>query len=193
MSNKERVFKSPALSQGWENIGSERNKTWWFTTTESYAKRYSLDKNGAPVYWDEESFTVPEVRECTGDDTCSIILSHNNKKILVLIHKDMPKVLIQGKISKEIGWDDYTTNGLMAIKRHCQKHSLEAIIINPRIKTLEEFKVLKSIIKKVIEARELLKGDDSEPASKENTKDQGSPEGKATAAGGVAPDQHCSE
>jgi len=88
MSNKERIYKSAALTEGWDNIGTERHKTWWFTTTESYAKRYSLDKNGVPIYYDEESFTVPEVRECTGDDTCTIVLSLNKKKLLVMQLRD---------------------------------------------------------------------------------------------------------
>jgi hypothetical protein len=190
MSNKERIFKSPALVEGWDNIGKESRKVWWFTTTESYGKRYSLDKDGCPIWWDDQPFPVSAVRESTGDDTCTIILKLNKAKLLVLINKDMPRVLIQGKIKKEIGWDDYTINGLMAVKRHCQKHSMEAVIINPRIKTLEEFGVLKSIIKKVIAARDVLKGDGNEPASKKNTKNKANPEAKGFGPGGFPPDQH---
>ena len=70
---------------------------------------------------------------------------------------------------------------------------LDAVIINPRIKTLEEFGVLKSIIKRVVEARDLLKGAKNESSQQENSDDQGGAEGEAAGAGGVAPDQHCSE
>ena len=169
MNKVERIYQSEALINGWEGIGSHR--TWWFETEEEYLKRYTLDRQGIPIVWDDEVFDVEETRECTGDDTCTIILASEKKKALVLINKDLDHVLIQGSVKKEIDWEDYNREGLWAVKKHCTGYALEAVIINPKIKTLEKFKVVKSIIKKVIEARDFIQGGDHESAGEENKKD----------------------
>lgn len=154
----EMIYQSEALTNGWVGIGSD--KAWWFDTSEQYRKVYTLDKQGIPIVFDEEAYSVEEVRQCTGDDTCTIILADKKKKILVLIHKDLDNVLIQGAVNKEVSWEDYTKFGLWAVKKHCTAFKLEAVVFNPNIKTLEKFKVVKAIIKKVIETRDLTKGKD---------------------------------
>ena len=50
-------------------------------------------------------------------------------------------------------------------------YGLEAANIKPKIKTLEKLKVNKSIIKKIVEARDAILGDANEPANEENTED----------------------
>ena len=160
----EMIYQSEALTNGWVGIGSD--KSWWFDTSEQYRKVYTLDKQGIPIVWDDQAFTTEEVRECTKDDTCTMILADKKKKVLVLIHKDLDNVLIQGAVNKEVSWEDYTKLGLWAVKKNCPTFKLEAVIFNPNIKTLEKHKVVKAIIKKVIETRDLTKGKDHGPASK---------------------------
>lgn len=72
--------------------------------TEDYTKRYTLDKQGTSIVWDDETFSVEETRQCTGDDTCTIILANKDKKALVLIHRDLDHVLIKGGVEKKIEW-----------------------------------------------------------------------------------------
>jgi hypothetical protein len=161
MEQMEMIYQSEALTNGWIGIGSHKN--WWFDTSEQYSKIYTLDRQGIPIVWDDETFSVEEIRQCTKDDICTIILSDKKKKALVLIHKDLDNVQILGGVEKEIFWEDYKRQGLYAIKKNCDKYNLEAVIFNPKIKTLEKFKVVKAIIKKVIETRDLIKGKDHEP------------------------------
>jgi hypothetical protein len=165
---QEIIYQSEALNNGWLGIGSDR--TWWFDTSEEYQKRYTLDKKGIPIGWDDGVYPVEETRQCTGDNTCTIILANKQKKALVLVHKDLDHVLILGSINKKVEWEDYNSQGLWAIKKHLTEYSLDAVIINPKIKTLEKFKVVKAIIKKVIETRN-LEGKDHEPAQEEDTED----------------------
>ena len=169
MENMEMIYQSEALSNGWAGIGSQR--IWWFDTAEQYSKIYTLDRQGIPIVWDDETFSVEEIRQCIKDDTCTIILSDNKKKALVLIHKDLDNVQILGGVEKDIFWEDYNRQGLYAIKKHCTGYELEAVIFNPKIKTLEKFKVVKAIIKQVIETRDLIKGKDHEPTQKKDTED----------------------
>ena len=171
MEKMEMVYKSEALKNGWAGIGS--HKTWWFDTAEQYSKIYSLDRQGIPIVWDDEVFNVEETRQCTGENTCTIILVDKKKKALVLIHKDLDNVQILGGVNKEVSWEDYNKYGLWAVKKHCTGYELEAVIFNPNIKTLEnKFKVVKAIIKKVIETRNLTIGKDhDESASKKDTED----------------------
>jgi len=156
MQQMEMIYQSEALKNGWAGIGS--NRTWWFDTTEEYGKPYTLDRQGIPIGWDDAVYPVEETRRCTGDNTCTIILTNKKQKALVLIHKDLDHVLILGNVDKKVTWEDYNRLGLWAVKKHLTEYDLDAIIINPKIKTLEKFKVLKSVIKKVIATRNLMKG-----------------------------------
>ena len=165
MENLEMVYQGQELSNGWTGIGSYRK--WWFDTSEQYSKIYSLDKKGIPIVWDDETYNVDEIKQCTKDDVCTIILSDKKKKTLVLIHKDMDHVLIQGAMDKKISWQDYTQFGLWAVKKHCTGFDLEAVIFNPKIKTLEKFGIIKGIIKKIIETRDLTKGKDHAASKKD--------------------------
>jgi len=165
----EMIYQSEALTNGWAGIGSD--KTWWFDTAEQYSKIYTLDRAGIPIVWDDQTFSVEEIQQCTKDDTCTIILSDKKKKILVLIHKDLDHVPMLGAVNKEVSWEDYQKLGLYAVKKHCPTFKLEAIIFNPNIKTLEKFKVVKAIIKKVIETRNIIRGKDHEPAQKKDKAD----------------------
>lgn len=168
---KEKVFNSQVVIDGWDGI--DQYRTWWFDTSVTYPKRYSLDNEGIPICWDVETFPVEETRKCTGDDTCTIVLSNKNKKVLIVIHKDLDHVMIQGSVTKEITWEDYNREGLWAVKKHLPGYALEAVIINPKVKTLEKHKVVKAVIKKVIEAANIMKGKDSGPAKKEDSENQG--------------------
>ena len=152
MKKMEMVFKSKELEKGWESIGTYR--PWWFDTSTKFAAVYSLDGKGTPIVWDDEGieFTVEETRECTGINTCAIVLSNKKNRALVLIHRDLPhlihrdlpNVMIHGSIEKEIEWQEYTSLGLWAAKKHCPDYNLEAAIINPMIKTLEGLGVIKN-------------------------------------------------
>lgn len=165
----EMIYQSEALINGWLGIGSDR--TWWFDTTEEYGRPYTLDRQGIPIGWCDGMYQVEETRQCTKDNTCTIVLSHKKQKALVLIHRELDHVLILGSVDKKIEWDEYNRLGLWAIKKHLTEYTLDAVIINPKIKTLEKFKVVKAIIKKVLETRDLMKGKDHEPASKKDTED----------------------
>jgi len=167
--NKERIFQSDALVTGWRGIGPDR--TWWFDTSANYGKRYTLDERGVPIYWDEDAFPVEETRECTGEDTCTVILSKGRKRVMVVINKALDHVIVQGSVEEKISWKEYNREGLWAVKKHCTDYAMVAVVINPFVKTLEKFKVLKSTIKKVVAARDLMKGADNESAEKENSAD----------------------
>ena len=169
MNQTERIYQSKALTEGWANIGA--GKTWWFDTSEVYQKRYSLDLQGIPIYWDDESFISVEIQACTMDDICTIILSQNKKRALVMVSSKLEHVKVLGGVQKDVSWEDYTRQGLWAVKKHMPDYALQAVIINPNIKTLEKFKVVKAIIKKVVEARDYIQGGNDEPGNEENKKD----------------------
>lgn len=173
MKNFERIYKSEALIKGWDAIDSHR--TWWFDTSEVYPKQYTLDKNGIPICWDDNVFQVEETKECTGDDTCTVILADKDKKILVMINKDQGHVLIKGAVSKEVEWEEYNREGLWAIKKYCPGYKLEAVILNPKIKTIQKHKILKSLVKEVVKTKGHKKGKANEPAAKQDKSDQGVP------------------
>ena len=171
MNKAERIYQSEALSEGWEKIGSDR--PYWFDTSVAYQKRYTLDGRGIPIVWDDEDieFPVEDTRQCTGDDICTIILAQNKKKALVMVNRQLDAARVLGGVEKEITWEDYTKKGLWAVKKHIPGYELEAVIINPKIKTLEKFKVVKSIIKKVIETRNFIQGGNHESSGPANTED----------------------
>jgi len=172
---KERIYESKALTEGWTKIGDDKVKTWWFDTEGGYPKRQTLDQKGAPIVWDDETFTVEIIKECIEEHTCTAILSKNKKRVLVVICKALDHVIVQGSVQKKISWEDYTRDGLWAVKKHCKDYTLVAVVLNPMIKTLEKYKVLKTTIKKVIAARDFLKRGHS--VEKENATDQGNPAG----------------
>lgn len=172
MKTVEKIYWSDALMNGWTAIGPGR--TWWFDTSEVYPAQYSLDRQGVPICWDDDVFKVEETRECTGDDTCTIILAADkDKKAVVMIHKDQPNVLIKGSVVREVTWADYNREGLWAVKKHCSGYKLEAVIINPKMKTLQKYKILKSLVQEIV--RDTGKGDVNEPAAKKDAKNQGVP------------------
>jgi len=167
MNQTERIYQSKVLTESWEKIRNDR--PWWFDTSTEYPNVYTLDAKGAPIVWDDEGveFTIEETRQCTGDDTCTIILSHNKKRVLVMVSGKLEHVKVLGGVQKDVSWEDYTREGLWSVKKHISGFVLEAVIINPNIKTLEKFKVVKAIIKKVVEAREYIQGGNHEPANEE--------------------------
>ena len=171
MNKTERIYQSKALIEGWGNIKGDR--PWWFDTSTKYPNVYTLDGKGAPIVWDDEGveFTVEQTRQCTGNDTCTIVLAQKKKRALVMVNSILEQVKVLGGVQKDISWEDYTREGLWSVKKHVSGFALEAAIINPNIKTLEKFKVIKSIIKKVVEAREYINGGKHEPANEENPKD----------------------
>jgi hypothetical protein len=171
MNQTERIYQSKALTEGWGKI--EIARPWWFDTSTTYPIVYTLDSKGTPIVWDDEGaeFTVEETRQCTGDNTCTIILAQNKKRALVMVNSKLENVKVLGSVEKDISWEDYTRVGLLAVKKHISGFALEAVIINPNIKTLEKFKVVKAIIKKVVEARDYIQGGNDEPANQENPKD----------------------
>ena len=171
MNQTERIYQSKALTEAWGKI--EIGRPWWFDTSTKYPDVYTLDGKGVPVVWDDEAveFTVAETRQCTGDDTGTIILAHNKKRVLVMVSGKLEHVKVLGGVQKDVSWEDYTREGLWAVKKHMPDYALQAVIINPNIKTLEKFKVVKAIIKKVVEARDYIQGGNHEPAKEKNPKD----------------------
>jgi len=171
MKNNERIYKNKALTKAWDDM--DMFKTWWFDTSDEYPKHYSLDKQGVPICWDDITYPVQETIDCTGDDICTIILSNKDQIAILVVNKDLENVMVQGSVTASITWDKYNTKGLLAVREQCPGYKLEAVIINPRIKTLEKFNVVKSIIKKIIEARDFTEGDKNEPANQEDSVHQG--------------------
>jgi len=171
MNQTERIYQSKALIEAWGKI--EIVRPWWFDTSTKYPDVYTIDGKGAPIVWDDEGveFTVEETRQCTGEDTCTVILSHNKKRALVMVSGKLEQVKVLGGVQKDVSWEDYTREGLWTVKKHMPDYALKAVIINPNIKTLEKFKVIKSIIKKVIEARDFIQGGANESSIEKNTKD----------------------
>jgi hypothetical protein len=51
MPNAEKVYRSPALTQGWENL--QDGELYMFDTVNDYAKKYHLDKKNAPIGFDD--------------------------------------------------------------------------------------------------------------------------------------------
>ena len=171
MNQTERIYQSKALTEAWGKI--EIVRPWWFDSSTKYPDVYTLDGKGVPVVWDDEGveFTVEETRQCTGDDICSIILSQSKKRALVMVNSKLEHVKVLGGVQKDVSWEDYTRQGLWAVKKHMPDYALQAVIINPNIKTLEKFKVVKAIIKKVVDARDYIQGGNHEPGSEDNPKD----------------------
>ena len=191
MSNPEKVYQSPALTQGWENL--KDGELYMFDTINDYAKKYHLDKKNAPIGYDDPPYTVEDVKECCGDDACTAILTNKKEKVLVIVKADLPCVLAEGKEQTRIEWESYAKEGMMAIKRLFTGYALEAVVINPKVKTLEDLGVLKAIIQRVMAGKDLMKGGDDAPAQKPNRKDKGSPKGKAAEPGGNPADSHSGE
>jgi hypothetical protein len=191
MSNPEKVYQSPALTEGWENL--EDGDYYLFDTVNDYAKKYHLDKKNAPIGWDEDAYTVDEAKECFEDDACTAILTNKKEKLLVIFKADLPWVLAEGKAQTRIGWEAYAKDGVMAIKKVFKGYALEAVIINPKVKTLENLGVLKAIIQRVMAGKDLMKGGTDEPTDKPNRKDKSSPKGKGPEPGGNSPDTHPGE
>jgi len=164
-----------------------------FDTVNDYAKKYHLDKKNAPIGWDEDPYTVDEAKECFGDDACTAILGNKKEKVLAVVKADLPYILVEGKVQVRVGWEAYAKDGVMAIKRLFKGYALEAVVINPKVKTLEGLGVLKAIIQRVMAGKDLMKGATDEPAQKSNRKNQGSPKGKGPKPGSNPADSHPGE
>jgi hypothetical protein len=191
MPNAEKVYQSPALTKGWENL--QDGELYMFDTVNDYAKKYHLDKKNTPIGWDEPPYTVEDVKECCEDDACTAILANKKEKVLVIVKADLPYILAEGKAQVRVGWEAYAKDGMMAIKRLFKGYLLEAVVINPKVKTLEGLGVLKPIIQRVMAGKDLTKGATDEPAGKPNRKNQGSPKGKGPETGVNPPDSHPGE
>ena len=191
MPNPEQVYQSPALTEGWENL--QDGDFYIFDTVNDYAKKYHLDKKNAPIGWDEEAYTVDEAKECFEDDACTAILTNKKEKVLVIVKADLPWVVAEGKAQVRISWETYAKDGVMAIKKLFKGYALEAVVINPKVKTLEDLGVLKAIIQRVMAGKDLMKGGADAPAHQPNRKNQGSPKGKGLEPGGHVPDPHSGE
>ena len=167
-AKKERMFTGMALQKGWGKVTGDRAKVWWFCTTEKFAKRYSLDGQGVPVAWDDEQFSVEEIKEGTGDDVCVAILNNDHEeRLMLLVLADMPAILIQGRNCHPVTWEDYSMEGLYAIKKILPNTKLEAVIINPKIQTLEAFGVVRPIIEGIVEGTDFFnEGATDEPTTK---------------------------
>jgi len=164
-----------------------------FDTVNDYAKKYHLDKKNTPIGWDEPPYTVEDVKECCGDDACTAILANKKEKVLVIVKADLPYILAEGKAQVRVGWEAYAKDGMMAIKRLFKGYVLDAVVINPKVKTLEGLGVLKAIIHRVMAGKDLMKGATDEPANKPNRKNQSSPKGKGPEPGGNPADSHPGE
>jgi hypothetical protein len=189
MSNPEKVYQSPALTKGWENLLKD-GELYMFDTVNDYAKKYHLDKKTAPIGWDEPPYTVDDIKECCGDDACTAILATKKDKVLVIVKADLPYVLVEGKKETRIEWESYAKDGLMAIKRLFEDYALEAVIINPKVKTLEGLGVLKATIQRIMAGKDLMKGATDDPAGKPNRKNQRSSKGKGSEPGGDPAGSH---
>jgi hypothetical protein len=152
------VFTGMALQKGWEKVN----------TAERFSKRWSLDGQGVPITWDETEYRPEEIREGTGNDVCAAILNNDHQeKLLLVVQSDMPTLLILGKRSRTINWEDYAKEGLYTVKKLLPRSRLEAVVINPTVKTLERFGVVKPIIEGVVEETVFFKGGDSGESSSE--------------------------
>ena len=184
---KEMIFQRPVLTKAWDAI--EEKYPCFFDTVNHYAKSGHIDgmKDG-PIGWEDASCTVEDVKEMIGNDTCAAILTKQKDKLLVIVQKDLPAILVQGKPKKKISWEDYAKSGVWAIKRHYPDYRLDAVVINPKTKTLEELGVLKSMISQVLAGKDLVEGGKHEPARKANRSDQTGLEKKGLEAGSQPPD-----
>jgi hypothetical protein len=188
MANPEKVYQSPALNQGWENL--KDGDLYWFDSVNDYAKKYHLDKKTTPIGSDEEALTVEEAKDCCGDAACTAILATKKEKVLVIVKADLPYVLAEGKAQVSIGWEAYAKDGVLAIKRLFKGYALEAVIINPKVKTLEGLGVLKATLQRIMAGKDLIKGATDVPADKPNRKNQSSPKVKGPEPGGDPADSH---
>ena len=191
MANAEKVYQSPALTLGWENL--KDGDYYLFDTVNDYSKKYHLDKKNTPIGWDEDPYTVDEAKECFEDDACTAILGNKKEKVLVIVKADLPYILAEGKAQVRVGWEAYAKDGVMAIKRLFKGYVLEAVVINPKVKTLEGLGVIKPIIQRVMAGKDLVKGAEDAPPEKPNRKNQGSPKGKGPKPSSDSPDSHPGE
>ena len=163
---QETLFTGIALQKGWERVNAER--AWWFYTAERFSKRWSLDGQGVPITWDETEYGAEQIREGTGTDVCTAILNDDHEeKLLLVVQSDTPTLLILGKRSRTINWEAYAKEGLYTVKKLLPRSRLEAVVINPNVKTLERFGVIKPIIEGVVEETVFFKegGDSGESSS----------------------------
>ena len=118
-------------------------------------------------------------------------MGKGSDKLLVVLTKTLPYLLIQGKDQKKIPLEDHGKEGVYGIKKLYPGYRLEAVVVNPGVKTLEKLGVLKSIIKQAVSAKDLLKGEGDAP--KKNRKNQAGPEKERLEDGRDPADPHACE
>jgi len=189
---KEMIFQRPALTQAWANL--KEGELYFFDTVTDYGKKYHLDKTkDGPIGIDTDPYEVEDIFDCIGDDTVTAILGKGKDKVLTVLSKELPYLLIQGKNQIKIPLEDHGKEGVYGIKRLFPDYQLDAVVINPKIKTLEELGVLKSMIKQVLAEKDLVEGGKHEPARKPNRKDQRGPAKERLEDGRDPSDPHACE
>ena len=135
---KETIFNRPVLTKAWDEINLK--EPCFFDTVNTYAKKDHIDgmKDG-PIGWEDEAMTIEDCWDCIEDDVCTVILSQGKDKALVVLERTLPKILIHGKTRIEIDWAEYAQEGCWSIREKLEGYRLEAIVINPKVKTLESF------------------------------------------------------
>jgi hypothetical protein len=189
---KETIFNRPVLTKAWEEINLK--EPCFFDTVNTYAKKDHIDgmKDG-PIGWEDDAMTIEDCWDCIEDDICTVILSKGKDKALVVLERTLPAILIQGKKRIEIDWAEYAQEGCWSIREKLEGYRLEAIVINPKVKTLEGLGVLKKIIKQALAKKDLINGGTNEPADPTDRNDQGSPEEEGFGPGGNPPDNNACE
>lgn len=172
---KEMIFQRPALTEGWANL-KEGDLFYFDTVSGNYPKKQHLDNSkDGPIGSDSDPYEVEDVLYCIGDDTIAAILGKGKDKLLVVLTKALPFLLIQGKDQKKIPLEQHGKEGVYGIKKLFPDYQLEAVVINPKIQTLEKLGVLKSIINQAVKAQDFLKGEENGSAGKKNRKNQAGP------------------
>jgi hypothetical protein len=191
---KEMIFQRPALTQAWANL--KEGDLYVFDVVSDYPKKYHLDKSkDGPIGQDDPPvvYEVEDILYCIGNDTVTAILGKGKDKVLVVLSKDLPYLLIQGKDQIKVPLEKHGKEGVYGIKKLFPDYQLEAVVVNPKIKTLEELGVLKSMVKQALADKDLVEGGKNEPARKPNRKNQGGPEKERLEDGRDPADPHACE
>ena len=140
---KETIFEgNEHLKNAWKEM--DGSKTWWFDTTSRYDDEDSLAP-GVPIVTDDPDYAVEDIQECCEDSFCTMLLSKGEDRVVIVVFKDLPYVMACGKLVKTIPWADYTKEGLFACKKLYPDHDLEAVILNPSLKTLLRYGIFNPV------------------------------------------------
>ena len=169
---KETIFNRPALTKAWDEINLK--EPCFFDTTNNYAKKDHIDQTkDGPIGWEDDTMTIENCWDCIEDDVCTAILTKGKDKALVVLERTLPKILIHGKERIEVDWAEYAQEGCWAIREKLEGYRLEAIVINPKVKTLETFGIVKSIIKQALAKKDLVNGTEASETLKGETHEEG--------------------